>query len=228
MGAEQLGRPTIRRVPRWQLRAKWRAMGVVRTAQKVELRRHDAPGLSHEEILGALRALARGEPTVRLPDHLGGVDGQLAATFNQLAQLHMDLEEQFRLLRQTIGTEGKMHARLHHASGSGSFGRYVTSVNDLLDDLTSHIEDIARVVGAVSRGDLTQRIEGPEVDLRARGDFLKHAHAVNRMVSQLNGFGSEVTRVAREVGIEEHHRKVPRRHLGQGLLARGRVHHLEV
>jgi len=202
MCAEQAGRPTIRRVPRWQLRTKWRTMGVVRAAQKVEPRSHDSAGLSHEEILGALRALARGEPTVRLPDHLGGVDGQLAATFNQLAQLHMDLEEQFRLLRQTIGTEGKTHARLHLASGSGSFGRYVTSVNDLLDDLTSHIEDIARVVGAVSRGDLTQRMEGPEVDLRARGDFLKHAHAVNRMVSQLNGFGSEVTRVAREVGIE--------------------------
>src|SRR6478735_7964341 len=176
MCAEQAGRPTIRRVSRWQLRTKWRAMGVVRPAQKVEVRSRDSAGLSHEQMLGA--------------------------TFNQLAQLSMDLEEQFRQLRQTIGTEGKTHARLHLASGSGSFGRYVTSVNDLLDDLTSHIEDIARVVGAVSRGDLTQRMEGPEVDLRARGDFLKHAHAVNRMVSQLNGFGSEVTRVAREVGIE--------------------------
>src|SRR5690606_18222170 len=80
--------------------------------------------------------------------------------------------------------------------------RSVSSVNDLLDDLTNHTEDIARVVGAVSHGDLTQRMHGPDVEVRAKGDFLKHAQAVNRMVSQLSGFGSEVTRVAREVGIE--------------------------
>src|SRR5688572_33329729 len=38
-----------------------------------------------------------------------------------------------------------------------------------------------------------------------RGDFLKHAKAVNEMVGQLSRFGSEVTHVAREVGRSEEH-----------------------
>jgi len=202
MSTEQSGRVTIRRVAKMSARTKWRTKAASRALANGEAQGAQTDTLSHGEVLGALRALLRGEPSVRLPDHLSGVDGQLAATFNQLAQLHMDLEDQFRVLRQTIGTEGKTRARLHLASSSGSFARSVSSVNDLLDDLTSHIEDIARVVSAVSRGDLTQHMDGPTVDVRSKGDFLKHALAVNRMVSQLSGFGSEVTRVAREVGIE--------------------------
>src|SRR5437763_2821921 len=42
-----------------------------------------------------------------------------------------------------------------------------------------------------------------EMDGRAlRGEFLRLGKAVNTMVDQLNGFASEVTRVAREVGTE--------------------------
>jgi len=201
MCAEQVSRIPMRRA-RMGTRSKWGVKNVFRTAPRPEAEVVEAPALTHAEILGALRGLLRGEPSVRLPDDLGGVDGQLAGTFNQLAQLHMDLEEQFRVLRLAIGTDGKTHARLHLAGSTGSWARYVSAVNDLLDDLTNHTEDMARVVSAVSSGDLTQRMHGPEVEMRAKGDFLKHAQAVNRMVSQLSGFGSEVTRVAREVGIE--------------------------
>jgi signal transduction histidine kinase/HAMP domain-containing protein/ActR/RegA family two-component response regulator len=202
MCAEQAGRPMMRRVSKGSIRPKWGMKNPQRAAPNGNSHAPDGSTLSHGEILGALRALLRGEPSVRLPDHLAGVDGELAGTFNQLAQLHLDLEEQFRVLRQTIGNEGKTRARLHLVGSTGSWARAISSVNDLLDDLTNHIEDIARVVSAVSRGDLTQRIDGPAVDVRSKGDFLKHGRAVNRMVSQLSGFGSEVTRVAREVGIE--------------------------
>ncbi|MBK5283560.1 MAG: hypothetical protein JJE16_15935, partial [Nitrospiraceae bacterium] len=42
-----------------------------------------------------------------------------------------------------------------------------------------------------------------EVDGHAlKGEFLRSAKLVNAMVDQLNGFASEVTRVAREVGTE--------------------------
>src|SRR5688572_4713367 len=201
MCAEQAGKVPTRRVSKQGMRSVLGVRNLARAATKNGVD-HEATGLTQEEILGALRALARGEPSVRLPDHLSGIDGQVAGTFNQLAQLHMDLEEQFRLLRVAIGVDGKTRARLHLVGSSGSWARNVSVLNDLLDDLTNHTEDIARVVSAVSRGDLTQRMDGPSVEVRSKGDFLKHAQAVNRMVSQLNGFGSEVTRVAREVGIE--------------------------
>src|SRR5690606_4807236 len=37
---------------------------------------------------------------------------------------------------------------------------------------------------------------------RLQGEFLRTAKTVNTMVAQLNSFGSEVTRVAREVGMD--------------------------
>jgi len=53
------------------------------------------------------------------------------------------------------------------------------------------------VTTAVANGDLSKKIT---VDVR--GEILELKNTVNRMVDQLNGFASEVTRVAREVGTE--------------------------
>ena len=61
---------------------------------------------------------------------------------------------------------------------------------------------MARVIGAVAQGDLSQSM-AVEIDGRPlEGEFLRTAKTVNRMVDQLGSFASEVTRVAREVGTE--------------------------
>src|SRR5439155_19052751 len=49
----------------------------------------------------------------------------------------------------------------------------------------------------IARGDLSRKIT---VDVR--GEILELKNTINTMVDQLNGFASEVTRVAREVGTE--------------------------
>jgi CheY-like chemotaxis protein/signal transduction histidine kinase/HAMP domain-containing protein len=53
------------------------------------------------------------------------------------------------------------------------------------------------VTTAVARGDLSRKIT---VDVK--GEILELKNTINTMVDQLNGFASEVTRVAREVGTE--------------------------
>ncbi|MEO7505551.1 MAG: response regulator, partial [Sphingomicrobium sp.] len=53
------------------------------------------------------------------------------------------------------------------------------------------------VTTAVARGDLSKKIT---VDVK--GEILELKNTINVMVDQLNGFASEVTRVAREVGTE--------------------------
>jgi HAMP domain-containing protein len=61
---------------------------------------------------------------------------------------------------------------------------------------------VARVIGAVAKGDLSQSMM-VEIDGRPlRGEFLRIGKVVNTMVDQLASFASEVTRVAREVGTE--------------------------
>ncbi len=54
-----------------------------------------------------------------------------------------------------------------------------------------------RVIGAVADGDLSKKVSAD-----VRGEMLELKNTINAMVDQLNGFISEVTRVAREVGTE--------------------------
>ena len=75
-------------------------------------------------------------------------------------------------------------------------------MNSLIGDLVQPSTEVARVIGAVAKGDLSQTMS-MEVDGRPlRGEFRHTARVVNTMVDQLNSFASEVTRVAREVGTE--------------------------
>src|SRR5436309_2277885 len=61
---------------------------------------------------------------------------------------------------------------------------------------------MARVIGAVAKGNLTQTVSLEAEGHPLRGEFLSTARTVNEMVKQLDAFAAEVTRVAREVGTE--------------------------
>src|SRR5258707_789679 len=64
-------------------------------------------------------------------------------------------------------------------------------------NLRGQVRNIAEVTTAVANGDLSKKIT---VDVK--GEILELKNTINTMVDQLNGFASEVTRVAREVGTE--------------------------
>ena len=88
-----------------------------------------------------------------------------------------------------------------HGAG-GAWAASVDSVNALIGDLVQPTSEVARVIGAVAKGDLSQTM-ALEIDGRPlKGEFLRIGKTVNTMVDQLSSFASEVTRVAREVGTE--------------------------
>src|SRR3712207_3110126 len=95
-----------------------------------------------------------------------------------------------------------MHERASVGPARGAWAVGMTSVNQLISDLVAPTNEVARVITAVARGDLSQKmfleIEGRPV----RGEFLRIGTTVNSMVDQLNSFAAEVTRVAKEVGTE--------------------------
>src|SRR5712671_4209156 len=100
------------------------------------------------------------------------------------------------------GIDGKIGHRAKLPNATGSWASNIETVNSLIADLVQPTSEMARVVGAVARGDLSQttnlEIEGRPL----RGEFLRIGKVVNTMVEQLGSFVSEVTRVAREVGTE--------------------------
>jgi HAMP domain-containing protein/CheY-like chemotaxis protein/signal transduction histidine kinase len=161
-----------------------------------------SPTLDRRQLLSALRALRRGEFEVRVRDDLDGIDGQLCEVFNDLAQLAGSLCADVTQLRVAVGSEGRTHRRLNRGGLRGGWAQVGIDINGLLDDMTTQSDEMARVVTAVAKGDLSQRIDLDGRDGPLRGEFLKHAKAVNHMADQLALFGSEVTRVAIDVGVD--------------------------
>ena len=127
-------------------------------------------------------------------------------------QLSSFADEVTRVARE-VGTEGKLGGQAQVKGVSGTWRDLTDNVNSMASNLTSQVRNIASVTTAVAKGDLSQKIT---VD--AQGEILELKNTVNTMVDQLSSFADEVTRVAREVGIEGK--------LGGQAQVQGRLRHL--
>jgi HAMP domain-containing protein/CheY-like chemotaxis protein len=154
------------------------------------------------QILKAFVAFRDGDFSARLPADWPGIDGRIAEAFNQTIVREESITREVRRLSTTVGKEGRLKQRMSLPGAVGDWAVEVDSINTLIDDLVRPTVDVARTIGAVAKGDLSQPME-LEVDGRAlKGEFLRSAKLVNTMIDQLSVFTSEVTRVAREVGTE--------------------------
>ena len=155
-----------------------------------------------KKLLAALLAFKRGDFSARLPDDWAGTAGKIADTFNEVIRTSRRMTQELERIRRVVGKEGRITQRASLGDVSDSWTRTIGSVNDLIGDLVHPTSEVARVIGAVAKGDLSKtmatEIEGRPLE----GEFLRTAKTVNRMVEQLGAFASEVTRVAREVGTE--------------------------
>ncbi|MFN6993536.1 MAG: HAMP domain-containing protein, partial [Aquincola tertiaricarbonis] len=156
----------------------------------------------NRQVLAAMVALRDGDFSRRLPDDWDGVEAEIARAFNQTIAQQARISAEVERLSETVGKEGRLRQRMTLPGAVGGWAGNVDAINTLIDDLVRPTAEIARTIGAVAKGDLGQAME-LEVDGRElRGEFLRSARLVNTMIQQLSVFTSEVTRVAREVGIE--------------------------
>jgi HAMP domain-containing protein len=153
-------------------------------------------------LLAALTALRNGDASVRLPAEWTGVPGKVADAFNEIAEMNERMSQELSRLSQAVGKEGRLNQRGSLSDARGSWRQSIDAVNDLIDDLVHPITETARVIGAVAQGDLSQTMALEIEDRRLKGEFLRTAKTINKMVQQLGSFAAEVTRVAREVGTE--------------------------
>jgi HAMP domain-containing protein/signal transduction histidine kinase/CheY-like chemotaxis protein len=158
--------------------------------------------IDRRQLLSALRSFRRGDFTVRLSEDLPGEDGEIARLFNETVSLNEQMTDELERLSQVVGKEGKISQRGRVKAATGGWESAIRSVNELIEDMVQPTAEVARVIGAVAKGDLSQSMT-VEIDGRPlRGEFLRIGKIVNTMVEQLASFASEVTRVAREVGTE--------------------------
>src|SRR5271155_2485260 len=154
-------------------------------------------------LIKALTAAGRGDFSVRLPiSHDDKLLDQLAMRFNAVAERNEAITSEIIRVEQAVRREGRMTERATVKGAVGGWREIEGSINSLIGGLVQPTTEVARVIGAVAQGDLSQKME-LEIDGQpVKGEFLRIGTTVNAMVDQLSSFADEVTRVAKEVGTD--------------------------
>jgi len=113
--------------------------------------------LEPRRLLAALRALRRGDFTARLPPEQSGVAGGIAEAFNDVAELLETSTGELERIGRVVGKEGKIAQRATLPGATGGWATRIEVVNSLIGDMVRPTNEVARVVGAVAQGDLSQR-----------------------------------------------------------------------
>ncbi|MDQ0793617.1 HAMP domain-containing protein/signal transduction histidine kinase/CheY-like chemotaxis protein [Streptomyces sp. B1I3] len=142
-------------------------------------------------------AVANGDLTQKVTVSARGEVAQLAETINQMTETLRTFADEVTRVASEVGGEGLLGGQAQVPGAAGTWKDLTDSVNTVFRNLTTQVRDIAQVTTAVASGDMTQKVT---VDVA--GEMLELKNTVNTMVDQLQSFGSEVTRVAREVGVE--------------------------
>jgi HAMP domain-containing protein/signal transduction histidine kinase/DNA-binding response OmpR family regulator len=148
-------------------------------------------------IADVATAVANGDLSKKITVDVKGEILELKNTLNTMVdQLNGFASEVSRVARE-VGTEGKLGGQALVRGVAGTWKDLTDNVNSMANNLTGQVRNIAEVTTAVARGDLSRKIT-----VEVKGEILELKNTINTMVDQLNGFASEVTRVAREVGTE--------------------------
>ncbi len=155
-----------------------------------------------DQLLKALKLMANGDFSCRLPQDQGGISQEIAEAFNKCAELNEQLAIELAKTARLVGKEGQSKHKAELKGAEGSWAASLDSLNTLTSDMLRSTAEVNRVIGAVAKGDLNQSME-LEIDGEPlKGAFLQKAKTVNTMVAQLNSFAYEFSRIAREVGNE--------------------------
>ena len=148
-------------------------------------------------LLQVLAQVNAGDFSARMPLDWTGVPGKVADGLNELIIGNQAFGNELARVSRLVGKEGELSQRVASGGSTRSWLGSVDSVNSLIDALVRPTSEMQRVIGAVADGDLSKKVSAD-----VRGEMLVLKNTINAMVDQLNGFISEVTRVAREVGTE--------------------------
>src|ERR1700732_3457714 len=147
--------------------------------------------LDANQVLAALFAFKKGDFSVRLPVNQVGLAGKIADVLNDIFELNENMANELARVSTAVGKEGRIGQRASLNWGSGSWAASMESVNSLISDLVQPSTEIARVIGAVAQGDLSQKMSLEVEGRPLQGEFVRTARVVNTMVDQLNSFSRD-------------------------------------
>ena len=149
---------------------------------KNSVRSSDDERLNTKLLLQTLAAVKKGDFTLRLPSSWSGIDGKIADTLNEIIEMMSDSTKEMERVSRAVGREGKLSQRVASAAARGSWKSRVDAVNDLIENLVRPTAEMARVIGSVAKGNLTETVALEAEGQPLRGEFLSTAKMVNAML----------------------------------------------
>jgi HAMP domain-containing protein/CheY-like chemotaxis protein/signal transduction histidine kinase len=148
-------------------------------------------------IAKVVTAVANGDLNQKFTIEAKGEVAALADTINVMVDTLRVFADQVTGVAREVGTEGILGGQAEVPNVAGTWKALTDNVNFMANNLTTQVRNIAEVTTAVANGDLSRKIT-----VEAKGEVAELADTINTMVDQLSSFADEVTRVAREVGVE--------------------------
>lgn len=148
-------------------------------------------------IANVTTAVARGDLSQKVSANCKGEILDLKSTINKMVDRLQNFATEVTTLARSVGTEGILGGQAKVEDVEGAWKEITENVNVMASNLTTQVRSIAHVTTAVAEGDLSQKI-----DVHAQGEMLALKSTINKMVDRLQLFASEVTRVAKDVGID--------------------------
>jgi methyl-accepting chemotaxis protein len=133
----------------------------------------DASDAAKTHLLNALRSLKDGNLGVRIPAEQSGIDGQIAETFNGLAEQLSALTSEINRLTVELATEGRLGGQSEVEGLSGTWQDVQNNVNNLEIALTTNIRAISNTAQlALQSGRLTPLKTLPQNELYYLGGLV--------------------------------------------------------
>lgn len=148
-------------------------------------------------IANVTTAVAKGDLSKKVTADCKGEILDLKLTINQMVDSLQTFALEVTSLATDVGIKGILGGQAVVNGVEGAWKDLTDNVNAMATNLTNQVRSIAHVTTAVAHGDLSQKI-----DVKAQGEILQLKETINKMVDSLQVFVSEVTRVAKDVGID--------------------------
>ncbi|WP_230687510.1 methyl-accepting chemotaxis protein [Hymenobacter ruricola] len=149
------------------------------------------------DIANVATAVSRGDLSQKVSVNVNGELLDLKDNLNRMVDSLNIFAGEVTRVAQEVGTEGKLGGQASVPGVAGVWKELTDNVNYMASNLTTQVRGLVKVVTAVSKGDLTQKLT-----LQAKGEVADLADTINSMVDDLNRLASEVSRVAKVAGVE--------------------------